>query len=56
MSENEVLEFEDLVHLLLDLHVVLVAVVSDHLELLGYGDGLRHGSVGLKELEGGSKN
>lgn len=42
LGKNEVLELEDLAHLLLYLHVVIVAMVSNPLELLGNGGGLRH--------------
>lgn len=42
LGKNEVLELEDLAHLLLYLHVVIVAMVSNPLELLGNGGGLGH--------------
>lgn len=44
LAEKEVLEFEDFAKLLLDFHVVVIAVIANTLELLGNGGGLRHGS------------
>lgn len=51
LGENEVLEFEDLAGLLLNLHVIVVAMVSDSFLLLGYGGGLGHGSCGSEIQE-----
>ena len=42
LGKDEVLKLEDLAHLLLYLHVVIVTMVSDPLEFLGNGGGLRH--------------
>lgn len=40
LAEKEVLEFEDFAKLLLDFHVVVIAVIANTLELLGNGGGL----------------
>lgn len=46
LGENEVLELDDFAGLLLDLHVVVVAMVTDPFHFLGDGGGLGHGSRG----------
>lgn len=45
-GEDEFLELKDLAGLLLDLHVVVVAMVTYALELFGDGGGLGHGPGG----------